>query len=124
MKGSTDLSYIKSIKVPKVVKHVGDLNEATVDGKTKVYRQDRIYFEGHGLVKCASYDNHFCFDYKSKKIGAWTPVCTCGSPAGIVGYNAYKQDASPTTSMESTNPGEMIVCLSHAQTGRHADGST
>lgn len=124
MKSSTDLSYIKSIKVPKVVKHVGDLNEATVDGRVKVHRTDRIYFEGHGLVKCAPYDNHFVFDYKSKKIGAWTPVCTCGSPAGIVGYNAYKQDASPTTKDESSNPGELIVCLSHAQTGKHADGST
>lgn len=124
MKSTTDLSPLKKFNVPKVIKHVGDLNEATLEDGTKVHRTDRIYFEGHGLVLCASYDNHFCFDWKSKKIGAWTPVCTCGSPAGIVGYNAYREDASPTTQEQSSIPGEMIVCLTHAQTGRHADGST
>lgn len=125
MKASEDLSPLKNFNIPKVVKHSGDLKEATIlDDGTKVYRQERLYFEGHGLVMCAAYDNHFIFDNKSKKVGAWTPCCTCGSPAGIVGYDAYRQDASPTTSMESTIPGEMIVCLTHAQTGKHADGSS
>lgn len=125
MKASEDLSPLKKFNVPKIVRHTGDLKDATVlDDGTKVYRQERLYFEGHGLVLCANYDQHFCFDYKTKKIGGWTPVCTCGSPAGIVGYNAYAKDASRTTSMESTIPGELIVCLTHAQTGFHADHST
>lgn len=117
----------KQFNIPKVVRQVGSKNEATLYvGKKpyKVYRQDRLFFPEHGLVKCAEYDNHFLFDNPSKAIGQWSPVCTCGSPAGIVGYNAYKQDASPTTSMESTVPGELVVCLSHAQTGRHADGAS
>lgn len=110
--------------VVKVVRQIGERNEATLEDGTKVYRLDRLYFEGHGLVLCADYTQHFVFDHKSKKVGGWTPVCSCGSPAGIVGYNAYKQDASPTTALESTIPGELVVCLSMAQTGRHADGST
>lgn len=117
----------KKFNVPKIVRQVGVKTEATVYvGKEqfKVYRLDRLYFAEHGLVKCAEYDNHFIFDNPSKRIGQWSPVCTCGSPAGIVGYNAYATDASPTTIMESTIPGEMVVCLSHTQTRKHADGST
>lgn len=117
----------KQFNVPKVVRQIGQKNNATIYvGKRKygVVRQERLYFEGYGLVMCAPYDNHFIFDNPSKAYGQWTPVCTCGSPAGIVGSNAYKQDASPTTQEQSSTPGALIVCLSHAQTGKHSDDST
>lgn len=119
-----DPNVPSQFNVIKTVRVYGDKRTArTEDGKT-VRREDRLYFEGYGLVKCAPYDNHFIFDNKSRKVGQWSPVCTCGSPAGIVGANVYANDASPTTSMDSSIAGTMIVCLTHAQTSRHSDGST
>jgi len=106
-----------------IIKHYNSPNEAvTMDGH-KVTRQDKIFFTELGrFVKCAPYDTHFIYDdpeAKKQTIGRWTPMCSCGSPAGIVGYNAYRQDASPSSEFV---PGELIVCLSHAQFGRHANG--
>lgn len=108
-----------------IIKHRGDLTSATTADGEKVYRKDKIYFEGHGFIKCASYDNHFVFDdpMAQKKKGRWTPMCSCGSPAVIVGYNAYIKDSSPTTRDESSIPGELIVCYLHVTTGKHVDGS-
>lgn len=107
-----------------VIKHRGTVNTATTVDGFKVERKERLYFDGHGLVQCASYDNHFLYIDPSKKIGRYSPMCTCGFPGGIVGSLAYRNDASPTTKHESTIPGQMVVCLIHAQTGKHADGST
>jgi hypothetical protein len=45
-------------------------------------------------------------------------MCACGGAAVIVGSNAYKKDAS------ATDTGKMLVCYTHANTGRHADNST
>jgi hypothetical protein len=109
-----------------ILKHRGDLDHAeTVEGK-KVHRQEKIWFYDHGWVRCAPYDNHFIYDdpMAGKIIGRWTPMCTCGSPAVIVGYNVYKDQASPSTKKESTVPGEMLVCFNHAQFGKHSDGSS
>ena len=117
-------------EVPKfsfsIIHHRGDLDNAETADGYKVHREEILYFPEHGYVKCAPYSNHFLYDdpMAKKKRGRWTPMCSCGSPAGIVGYNAYKSDASPTTRKESIVPGEMIICLAHAQTGRHSDGST
>lgn len=109
-----------------IIQHRGDLMSATTADGVKVHRQENIFFEGHGFIKCASYDNHFVFDDPmSKKIkGRWTPMCSCGSPAVIVGYNAYIKDATPTNRNESSIPGELIVCYMHVMSGKHADGST
>lgn len=120
---------MKEQKLPKIkfaiIHHRGDLDTAVTADGVRVYRQDKIWFEGHGLVKCASYDNHFVFDdpMAKKKKGRWTPMCSCGSPAVIVGYNAYIKDATPTNRNESSIPGELIVCYLHVTSGRHADGS-
>lgn len=109
-----------------IIKHRGDLDNATTADGYKVHRQDKLFFEGHGWVKCAPMDNHFVYDDPAfkKKRGRWSPMCTCGSPAGIVGYNAYVDNASPTGKFDSSVPGEMIICLHHAQYGKHADGSS
>lgn len=119
-----DPAVPKQFSVVGVIRQAGDKNSAkTEDGKI-VRREEKLYMGEYGLVMCAPYMMHFIFENKSNKIGAWSPVCTCGAPAGVVGANAYADDASPTTSMDSTNAGQMIVCLSHAQTGKHADGSS
>ena len=105
-----------------IIRKHNSANQAkTADGYT-VHRSDVIFFDGR-LVKCSPYDNHFVYVDPSKKIGRWTTMCSCGSPAVVAGYKAYARDASPTTSAESTVPGEMVVCYIHAITGRHADGS-
>lgn len=113
-----------SVNTPKysfaVIKHRGQQNEAeTLDG-AKVYRKDRLILHSYEDefpegIQCASYDNHFLYLDPSHKIGRWNPMCTCGSPAVIVGYDAYSKDAS--------KQGALIVCLSHAKVGRHGDGS-
>lgn len=109
-----------------IIKHRGDLDHAETADGYKVHRQSKIFFKGHGWVMCASYDNHFLYDdpMATKKKGRWTPMCSCGAPGGIVGYNVYAHDASPTNNKESTVPGELLVCLHHAQYGRHSDGSS
>ena len=99
----------------------------TMDNNT-VQREDKIWFgePDYKFVACAPYDNFFVFDDPAVAKGVkyrWTPVCSCGSPAGIVGYNAYKKDSSPSPRGVGLTPGELVVCLAHAQYGRHADGS-
>ena len=112
-----------------IIRKFNSLTEAvTLDGH-KVHRMDQLYFPAptNRMVACAPYDNHFVYDDPEVNIGKkyrWTPMCTCGSAAGIVGYNAYKDDASPSPGDGiATVPGEMVVCLAHAQYGRHSDGS-
>jgi len=105
---------------PLTVRNVGMVREATTLDGYKVYRKERLFLktfkeEFPEGVPCAPYDNHFAYMDPSKKKGRWSPMCTCGSPAGVVNYDAYKQDAS--------NVGALIVCLSHSTTGRHSDGS-
>lgn len=107
-----------------VVRSVGDVQELTLwDGHTKVHRQEYIYVEGHGLVRCAPYELYFIFQ-TPKTMKGWGLYCGCGSIAGVVGMNAYSKLASPT------DTGKMIVCIRHQSTknntgiGRHADEST
>lgn len=107
-----------------VIRKWNSPNEATTADGLKVERQDKLWFPNEGrFVACAPDDQHFCYIDPSEKIGRWSPMCTCGSPAGVFGYNAYARYASPTTKHESTMPGELVVCLSYVNTGKHADGS-
>lgn len=105
----------------KVIRHAGDLNEITLEDGVKVRRSLSVFVDKNiGTVRCAPYDNHFVFSHVFNDRG-WTTWCTCGSPAGVVGYDAYKKDAS--------KQGEMLVCLFHAgittgQSGKHANGDS
>jgi hypothetical protein len=108
----------------KVVRSIGDVQELTLwDGVTKVHRQDYIFVEGYGLVKCCPYELYFIFQTPDKMKG-WSLYCGCGSIAGVVGMRAYSKLAFPT------DTGHMIVCIRHQATknnvgiGSHADGST
>lgn len=104
-----------------IIKHFNSPNFATtVDGHT-VERKETIFIPDWGaFVRCASYDDHFVYEdpeaVKGKK-GRWYHMCSCGSPAVIVGYAGYKGDAS-----KDTMP--MLVCYIHATTGLHATGGS
>lgn len=117
----------KSVHPFSIIKYFNSPNEAvTLDGR-KVHREDKIYFHQIGrFVKCAPYDNHFLYHDPmfNTTVGRWTPMCTCGAMGWMVGYNAYRQDASPSNGGSGLVPGELLVCSIHAQTGKHADGST
>jgi len=112
-----------------IIRQFNSKNTAITHGGHSVSRMEQLYFPEPTarMVACAPYDTHFVYDDPEVAKGTkfrWTPMCTCGSPAGIVGYNAYKDDASPSPGDGIARmPGEMVVCLAHAQYGRHADGS-
>jgi hypothetical protein len=104
----------------------GDKNKAITHDGLEVRRLDSVYIEGYGVVTMTQYELHFLYEDKSKKIGRWTYMCSCGSPAGIVSYN------SPINKLMS-KPSEgdfILVCLAHTTSrdnvgvGKHADNST
>ena len=104
---------LRNAKPPKIVRSVGDLNRVTADGKVFT-REKFIYIPNMGVVNCAPYDNHFIFrDLRHK---GWTLFCSCGAPAIVVGYDAYKKDGS--------NQGQLVVCMFHSSNNRHSDGSS
>jgi len=109
-----------------VIKSRGDLNTCTTADGNKVHRQNMVWIEevdgSNGrFVACAPDDTHFVFidPVWKKKIGRWFALCSCGSPAVVTGYNAYKSFGSPTTKAESTRPGELLICYHYAQYGEH-----
>ena len=105
-----------------IVRSVGDASTATLPTGETVERQEHIFVDGYGLIKCAPYELHFIYALPVKYKG-WGLYCTCGSIAAVVGLNAYSKLASPTST------GHMIVCLHHTSTknnvgiGEHGDGS-
>lgn len=106
-----------------IIRVRNNLNVAETVHGTRVKRQEKIYFPQAGRsVTCAPYDNHFVFE-DTHHYG-WTTFCTCGSSAVIVGYQVYKDMASPTSKEEDTVAGELLVCFHHATYGKHLDGSS
>lgn len=107
---------------PKVVRTIGDAKRATLHDGTKVERVDAIFVDGYGLVQCVNTELHFVYKLPDSMKG-WGLMCTCGSLAGVVGYDAYSKLASPTYS------GMIIACVMLLTTknntgiGEHADGS-
>lgn len=99
-----------------IVHFSGDRKQAVTDQGRKVVRQEKIFVKEYGhYVPMAPYITHFIFE--EKRPGYCSYQCTCGSPGVIVGHQQYKDD------MSATPTGELFVCLYHAQTGRHKDGS-
>lgn len=96
-----------------IIKHRGDPNSATTLDGHKVYKRESVYIpEMGGKVRCAPYSSHFVYLDPSNKAGRWFAMCTCGSPAVITGYKAYKRDAS-------SNEGAMLICKYHGDYGHH-----
>jgi len=92
-----------------IIKQFGSPDEATTLDGHKVTRQEELFIHEYGtFVKCAQYDDHFIYEDPefSKKVGRWLHMCTCGSPGIIVGYNAYKKDASKYS-------GGLLVCKAY-----------
>lgn len=117
-KASTDLSVLRqslaSQKAPTIIHHKGQLNSVTVNGQ-KVHRSEYVWIHMNEVpkkIRCAPYDDHFVFRDPTATVG-WTLQCTCGSAAGIVGWDAYKNDASAQ--------GALLVCIAHATNGKHND---
>lgn len=110
-----------------VVRVAGIPQKATLFDGTVVHRQEILEFwmgEQIKRVRGAPYDNHLVY-VTPKHILGWSLMCSCGSMAGLVGYNVYRKDASATAGGDGLVPGELVVCLSHAgESGRHADGSS
>lgn len=128
--------YLKNLHPVKVLKFTGDRKSGTTDTGKTVYRKDKLYMgKEYGTVMAAQYGSHFIFhdpDFNpvtgqwpvgAKFAGRWTPLCSCGSFAVIVGTNQYKGDMSPTTKEDSTTAGQLLVCWHDATYGFHADGS-
>ena len=135
-KATTNLNYLKNLHPVKLIRHVGDRKSGELEDHRTVHREERIWMgREYGMVRTADYGNHFIFsdpDFDPKTgewprgrqyIGRFTPLCSCGSMAVVVGAAVYREDASPTGNMDSTNPGMMLVCWFHSQYGQHVDGS-
>lgn len=89
------------------------LQDGTVVQKTFM---DYIYVpEYTAMIRIAPYDNQFVFEVPKGIIGP-SYMCSCGSAAVFVGSNQYKHLGS--------KEGLMLVCKSHIDFGKHADGSS
>jgi hypothetical protein len=99
-------------------------NEATTHDGLKVERMEYIYAEGYGMVKTIPYESHFIYEDKSKKIGRWVFMCTCGSLGGIISYNEMKS----LMTVQGTESGYVLACIAHTTSrqnvgiGKHSDG--
>src|SRR3990172_995478 len=115
--GSLIPSEGKKYSTFSIIRHHNSPNRAEYRGLT-FYRQEKIYVpEMRQFVMCASYDQHFIFEVPVRLKDSYFR-CTCGSPAVIPGFGAYKHLASPTRS------GYMLVCLVDTTFGHHADGDS
>jgi len=116
----------KAVTSFATIRSWGDKGKAVTHDGLTVERMEYIYVEGYGLVKTIPYELHFVFEDKSKKIGRWSFMCTCGSIAGIISYNEMKS----LMTVNGTEPGYVMACIHHTATkqntgiGRHADRST
>jgi len=121
-----DNPLLKNVTDFATIRGWGDKNKATTHDGLVVERQEYFFFPEFSsrLIRATPYELHFIFEDKSKKVGRWTLMCTCGSPAGIVSYKDMNGLMSPTL-------GELVICcLAHNSSkdntgvGRHADGSS
>lgn len=103
----------------------GDKDTAvTVDG-LQVKRTDKIFCEGYGWVETLPSMMHFVYEDKSKKIGRWAYMCTCGSICGIISWKELGQVMDIRG-----KEGYALACIagvtSRQNVGvfRHADGSS
>jgi hypothetical protein len=134
---------LPKLNIIKVVRFTGDRKSAVLSDGKAVYRQEKLWMgKDYKFVHCADFGSHFIYhdpDFNSKTgnwptnndgstpkkyLGRWTPICTCGSPAAVIGSDDYKKWASPTNNIESTTPGQLLMCISLLNYGHHMDNST
>ena len=98
-----------------IIHHFNSPKEAiTIDGY-KVERVDQVWVKNYGMVRCAPYSDHFVYldpkPVRSGEPGRWFAMCTCGSPAIIIGTKAYSEYGSPS--------GWLLACKYHIDFGVH-----
>jgi len=79
----------------KVVRQLGEPNSAVTPFGLKVYREKELFAPDpyNTLIPCLHYSDHFIYEIPEKYPGN-SFMCTCGSPAVVVGPGAYINDAS------------------------------
>jgi hypothetical protein len=99
-----------ALKAVQVIRHHGDPTHATTLLGQKVERKKSLFIkEMGGEVPCAPYDNHFIYATDEKIVGIPSFMCTCGGPAIVINHGSVTQ--------------RMLVCMIHAQSGRHSMSS-
>lgn len=102
--------------MPNVIKHWNDPRHAvTLSGHT-VERQEAIYLKTHERAyQTLPTSMHFVYRDPTVVRGS-TLLCTCGAPAGVFGFEAYRKWSSYIAS-------DIIACTHFIQYGVHSDGS-
>lgn len=115
----------KQVKGFAKIRSFNSKNEAITHDGLKVIRLDKIFCEGYGWVETLPAIMHFVYEDKSKKIGRWAYMCTCGSPAGIISWKELG-----TVMDIRGKEGYALACIAgvtarqNAGVFRHSDGST
>ena len=97
-----------------IIRHRGRPNKATTLKGREVTRSEKVFIAEMGWLRCAPYDDHFVYLNPDTNKGTWFAMCTCGSPAVIVGASLVGEPGGP----------RMLVCMEHAQTGKHTTGGS
>ena len=93
-------------------------NKVTLVDGTEIFndKSNKIWIPEYGtFISCVEYGNHFIFEVPKRLKGA-SYLCSCGSPAVIVGAKAYAHLGSSQDAL--------FVCQHHTTHNRHADGSS
>src|SRR5688572_4227143 len=99
-----------------IIRNHKDPNSATTLGGIPVQREKQLFLKSYRQwFPVLGTSLHFCFLDYSQPRGS-TMFCTCGSPAIIVGYEAYQKYSSYIGN-------EVITCHHFIMYGSHADGS-
>lgn len=106
------------------IRSFGDKNSAMTHDGIKVFRQEFIFVEGYGMVRCPPTTMHFVYEDTSKKRGRWAFMCTCGSIAGIVSYKDIVGLISPELGQYVLMCIHGLTSKQHTGIFRHVDGST
>ena len=103
------------MEAPKVIRVYGKARRANFQGDT-IEREDVIFVRQEGWLRAIDTQDHFVYRRRKGTVGS-VLMCTWGSAAGVFGFEAYRQ-------FQSTNMGRMVCCVTHMNTGKHADGAT
>lgn len=98
-----------------IIRSHNDPRNAITLGGMHVHRETSIYLPSYQQsLPVLQTSMHFCF--RDATHFGTTLFCTCGSPAIVVGYEAYNK-------LNSFIGAEVIVCHNYIQYHVHSDGS-
>lgn len=100
----------------QIIRHRGQPRKGQLPDGTWIYAEDKMFIEEYrGFVPTAPYSDHFIYRMPKNSLGS-AYMCSCGSPAIIVGISGYVHDASPQ--------GKLMVCMAHSTNGIHLTGGS